>query len=217
MAAADEAAHSDPADDDEPAQLVPSGRFSVTPVVQSPTVEIRVKADGGRWVVTDTINKIATEMGAVICGVQRVQVTGRTLIAPRSCIRGDLQKISCGKYLILSDDAVLRPSAKKVAGSNRYVPLTVGDYVSIGARSIVQASGIGSYVVIGSDCIISPRVVVKNCVWVQPGSVVLPDQVLPTMTVWAGDPAECVGLLQESAGDEIRALCRLEHARYERR
>ncbi|KAF9162696.1 hypothetical protein DFQ26_003301 [Actinomortierella ambigua] len=44
-----------------------------------------------------------------------------------------------------------------------YYPMKIGDHVTIGERSVVQAAQIGSYVQIGKDCVIGRFVIIKDC------------------------------------------------------
>lgn len=48
----------------------------------------------------------------------------------------------------------MRPPYKTYRGAFNYYPMKVGDYVHIGAASVVEAATIGNYVEIGKNCII---------------------------------------------------------------
>ena len=49
-----------------------------------------------------------------------------------------------------------------------YLPIKLGDYVTIGKGSVVKASQIGSCVEIGEGCVIGDRAIIKSCVRAQP-------------------------------------------------
>ena len=92
--------------------------------------------------------------------------------------------IRVGSHVIVYDDVVLRPSWQKV----KYYPLKINDFVSIGKGSIVQASSIGSFVLIGNDCVIGNGVVIKDCVRVLDGSFVSPNTVIRPFAIYGGNP-----------------------------
>ena len=52
---------------------------------------------------------------------------------------------SCGSF---------RPPYKTYRGAFNYYPMKVGDYVHIGANTIVEAATIGNHVEIGKNCVI---------------------------------------------------------------
>lgn len=47
-----------------------------------------------------------------------------------------------------------RPPYKTYRGAFNYYPMKIGDYVHIGANSVVEAATIGNHVEIGKNCII---------------------------------------------------------------
>jgi acetyltransferase-like isoleucine patch superfamily enzyme len=52
-----------------------------------------------------------------------------------------------------------RPPYKTYRGAFNYYPMKVGDYVHIGANTIVEAATIGNHVEIGKNCVIVNTVV----------------------------------------------------------
>lgn len=92
---------------------------------------------------------------------------------PEAIIRGDLANVKTGRYCIISKEAVIRPPYKKFSKgwviilecnlflfnwilcfSVAFFPLTVGDNVYVGEKSIINAAVVGSYVYIGKNCVI---------------------------------------------------------------
>mmetsp|Transcript_110580 Transcript_110580/g.312691 ORF Transcript_110580/g.312691 Transcript_110580/m.312691 type:complete len:203 (+) Transcript_110580:93-701(+) len=152
------------------------------------------KAD---YVQTASGNKVSRQ--SVLCGSQNISLAGKSIVKPGVILRGDLQLLRMGKFVIIGDSSVLRPSYKKYKGSFAFFPMQIGDYVTIGARTVVSAAQIGSYVDIGEDCVISKRCVVKESSVVLPGTVLPPDTVVPPLTVFGGSPGRYLGDLPESA------------------
>lgn len=58
---------------------------------------------------------------------------------------------------------------------------------------------IGSYVKIGKDCIIGPRVVIGDCCIILDGTIVPADAQLASSSVYGGKPALYMGELTQSA------------------
>jgi len=79
-------------------------------------------------------------------------------------------------------------------------PVVCGDYVYVGNNTVVEAASVGSCVVIEKYCIVGPRVVINDGVWLLPKSVVPPDATLTTLGVYGGNPATLVALLHPEAG-----------------
>jgi len=151
------------------------------------------KAD---YIQTASGNKVSRQ--SVLCGPQNISLAGKSIVKPGVILRGDLQLLRIGKFVIIGDSSVLRPSYKKYKGSFAFFPMTIGDFVTIGPRSVISAAQIGSCVDIGEDCVISKRCVVKENSMILPGTVLPPDTVVPPLTVFGGSPGHYLGDLPES-------------------
>ncbi|CAK0844208.1 unnamed protein product [Prorocentrum cordatum] len=151
------------------------------------------KAD---YIQTASGNKVSRQ--SILCGSQNISLAGKSIVKPGVVLRGDLQLLRIGKFVIIGEGSVLRPSYKKYKGNFSFFPMTVGDHVTIGARSIISAAQIGSCVSIGEDCVISKRCMVKENSVVLPGTVLPPDTVVPPLTVFGGHPGQYLGDLPES-------------------
>lgn len=91
-------------------------------------------------------------------------------------IRGDLAHVRTGRYCIISKEAVIRPPYKKFSKGSVFLhcycfkvvicyfysvaffPLTMGEHVYIGEKSIVNAAIVGSHVYIGKNCVIVSKI-----------------------------------------------------------
>ena len=85
-----------------------------------------------------------------------------------------------------------------------YLPIKVGDYVTIGEGSVVSASQIGSCVEIGEGCVIGARSIIKSCVVIKDNTVVPPDATVLPFSVLSGSPGVQIATLPESAETTIR-------------
>merc|ERR1712008_209896 len=134
----------------------------------------------------------------VLCGSQNISLAGKSIVKPGVILRGDLQLLRIGNYVIIGESSVLRPSYKKYKGSFSFFPMNVGNYVTIGPRSIVSAQHIGQCVDIGEDSVISKRCIIKENSVILPGTVLPPDTIVPPLTVFGGVPGRYLGDLPES-------------------
>ena len=116
-------------------------------------------------VVTSSGNRVHRE--AHIFGGKVVTVAGKTEIAKGVIIRGDLGPISIGRECLIGARSILRPPpvppAAETAAS--YARLTVGSYVIIGEECLIEASWMGSSVILGD------RVVVVRVDMLRPGQM----------------------------------------------
>jgi dynactin-5 len=69
-------------------------------------------------------------------------------------VRGDLAKVRIGKYCLILENSVIRPSCKLLSGGLSFFPTQIGSYTHIGKDCVIEALKIGSYVHIGDNCII---------------------------------------------------------------
>lgn len=74
--------------------------------------------------------------------------------------------------------ATLHPPSFASGGGPGFLPMTVGDHVSIGEGSVVRSASIGLSVIIGRDCTLGERSILKDCCEILPGAVVPNDQVV---------------------------------------
>lgn len=89
--------------------------------------------------------------------------------------------------------------------------MKLGDYVHIGANTIVEAATIGNHVEIGKNCVIVntlsllhlslPRTrilllpqgkftIIKDCAKIADNTIIPPNTVIPALTLFAGSPGE---------------------------
>lgn len=160
------------------------------------------KAD---WVLTKFGNKISKK--AVLCGADKLSVKGKSIVEPRSVLRGDIAKVNIGQSCIVAEKVVLRSPTQLIKGATMVIPMAIGDYVVIESGSVVQAASVGTHVHIGQNCIIGPRVIISNCCKILDGTVIPPGAVLPPFSVFAGTPGVCVGVLPPSYERTIKDFC----------
>lgn len=115
-------------------------------------------------------------------------------------LRGDIAKIQLGRFVLLAPETMLRPPMVLMRHGVEPSPIVVGDYVSIGSGSIIEAAAIGTSVIIEKDCIVGARTVINDGVLLLAKSVVPADSTLTTFGVYSGNPAVLVGTLHPEVG-----------------
>lgn len=114
--------------------------------------------------------------------------------------------IKTGSFVIVKEEAVLRPTYTQVKGKMKYVNMNIGEHVYIDRQSVISALKIGNNVRIGKNVIIGHRSVIRdNCV-ILDDSILGPDTIVPPFTVFGGRPATMVGELAESVASMNKEL-----------
>ncbi|POY72392.1 hypothetical protein BMF94_4696 [Rhodotorula taiwanensis] len=170
------------------------------------------------WIKTDTGNLVSRS--CTITGTQNIVLGGKSILQPGGVLRGDLRRagaagpggketgtvtLAMGKYCNIGEGVVLRPPYKTYKGVFSYYPMKIGDLVTIGAGSVVEAATIGTGVEIGKNCIIGSLAILKDFCKVADGAVVGPGTVVPSLTEWSGSPAILTGQLPESTPEAVEA------------
>ncbi|WFD21026.1 hypothetical protein MCAP1_003281 [Malassezia caprae] len=176
------------------------------------------EAPAGEYIRTaSTGNKISRR--CAIYGASNIVLGGKCLIEHRATLRGDLARpraqasgpsvaLVTGRYVCVGEGSTLRPPAKTYQGVFSYFPMRVGDYVRIGAHSVVEAAQIGSHVDIGERCILGRFCIVRDGAQILDGAVLAPHTVVPSHCVFGGAPARRVGTLPESFAEALEPTLR---------
>ncbi|GAA5897317.1 dynactin subunit 5 [Sporobolomyces salmoneus] len=178
------------------------------------------------YIQTETGNIVSRQ--ASIHGSQNIVLSGKSILSPNCVLRGDLRRtgasssasgggggtvvIAMGKYCFVGESTVLRPCYKTYKGVFSYYPMKIGDYVTIGSSSVVEAASIGTGVEIGKNCIIGPLSILKDYCKIQDGAVVGAGTIVPSLTEWAESPARPIGQLPESTPEIAEAKAKAFHA-----
>ncbi|OZJ05803.1 hypothetical protein BZG36_00872 [Bifiguratus adelaidae] len=133
---------------------------------------------------------------SVICGSQNIVLGGKTIIDDECVIRGDLRRIggpntvavAIGRYCLLSKGSVIRPPYKTYKGVFSYYPMKIGDHVTIGESTIVEAASIGSFVHIGKNVVIGRFAIIKECCYIADDTIIPPNTVIPSFSIYEGTP-----------------------------
>jgi dynactin-5 len=123
-------------------------------------------------------------------GSQNIMLSGSSILLKDVIVRGDMAQVKMGKFCVVGERTVIRPSYKEFQKGATYFHSNVGDHVMIEEDCVIEAVQIGSYVHIGAGSVIGNGVIVKDCSIVLPRSVIPPNQIIPPFTVFGGNPAK---------------------------
>ncbi|KAF9106900.1 hypothetical protein BGX27_008947 [Mortierella sp. AM989] len=179
-----------------------------------------IKYSKSEYIETDTGNKVSRK--SVICGSQNIILGGKTILQTGCVIRGDLRRtgpgqavvVSVGRYCFFSQGCVIRPPCKTYKGAFSYYPMKIGDHVTIGEGSIIQAASIGSFVSIGKNCVIGKFAIIKECSRIEDNTVIPPNAVVPSFSIYSGSPGKLVEELPESIQEIYEARTKDRYAKF---
>jgi dynactin-5 len=164
--------------------------------------------DTSEWVTTKSGVQLSNK--AYRGGLQGIIVNGKGVVHEGAIVRGDLAKMTLGQYCTVGRNVVMHPvyyprkNADGTLKDGMRVPIRIGNYVTIGEKTVVMASQIGSCVRIGSNCVIGARATIKSCVEIRDNTVIPPDAIVPPYAVMQGSPGVQVDTLPESAEIVLR-------------
>jgi dynactin-5 len=140
-------------------------------------------------------------------GSNQIILNSMNVVEDDVILRGDLGKITIGNSTILDTACVLRPSLNSPIPPFNYMHLKIGSNCYVGKNTILCASGVGSNVFIGSDCIIAERCEIGTNVKILDNSYVPPDTKVPDNSIFGGNPAKYLGEIAESADIMMSEFC----------
>mmetsp|Transcript_19427 Transcript_19427/g.22502 ORF Transcript_19427/g.22502 Transcript_19427/m.22502 type:complete len:190 (+) Transcript_19427:71-640(+) len=134
---------------------------------------------------------------ATIHGAKNVEMKGKSIIHNNAIIRGDLTNIRIGRYCQIGNNTIIRPPSYQISLNTekeqiQFLPCLIGNHTRIGQNCVIEAAAIGSSVYISDRCVISKRVIIKDCCYIEKGTVIPPDMVIPPFSRVSGCPGKIV-------------------------
>lgn len=80
----------------------------------------------------------------------------------------------------------------------------IGHYVTIGAGCVLKSCRIDDLVILGDKCVVLQGALVEHHSVLEPGTVVMPFQRIPTGQKWGGNPAKYIADLTPSETEAIQ-------------
>ncbi|MBL7118744.1 gamma carbonic anhydrase family protein [Candidatus Bathyarchaeota archaeon] len=144
------------------------------------------------------VSKLATVVGDV-------EIGEGTSVFPGCVIRGDVEKITIGEYSNLQENVVVHCGDIYEGDILRgYIPVKIGDYVTIGHGAIVHGCCVENACLIGAGAIVFNNATIGEGSIVGMGAVVLENSKFPPRSVVVGIPAKVVKKLDETGYSRIR-------------
>jgi len=142
------------------------------------------------------------QMGRRVFISSQAHVSGSVVLGddvsvwPMAVIRGDVNRIAIGRRSNIQDNAVLH-----VTHAGPFSPaggaLTLGDDITVGHGAILHACTIGHRCLIGMGAIVLDGAVVQSDAMVAAGAVITPRTIVPSGTLWQGNPARLARPLKD--------------------
>jgi dynactin-5 len=165
-----------------------------------------------QYLMTDSGSKISRE--SYIHGSGNVVLGSNCIIQKDAILRGDLRRagsgnaisIALGSFCSIGESTIIRPPYKLIKGTFSYFPARFGNHVYIGDNCIIESATIGNHVYIGDNCLIGHFCIIKDCVKIEPNTIVPPFTVISSFSVYSGSEkvlslGKMIGELSESHQD----------------
>lgn len=152
------------------------------------------------YIKTATHNYVSRQ--AVVNNPSKVELKGKSVLKPGVKIRGDLAVIRMGRYCTIEERSDLSPPT--LGAKN--VPMILRGNIVVGEDCKIEASAIGTNVFIGRKTKIGSRCIIKDCCWIEAGTVLGNDTVIPPFSRVRGDPGRIIESLPPSASLELQEL-----------
>ena len=106
---------------------------------------------------------------------------------PGTVIRGDMGRITIGKYTCIQDNSVVHCDTDAM----------IGDHVVIGHSVVCHAKQVGARTLLGNGCVVNDGVRIGDECVIASGAIVLDDMQIPERSIVAGVPGRVRGQVQE--------------------
>ncbi|KAK8805381.1 hypothetical protein WA158_002037 [Blastocystis sp. Blastoise] len=143
-----------------------------------------------------TRNKLSK--AAIFPGLS-LKFDGKAIVREGTVIRGDQGKCNIGLHTTLEKDVVIKPPLYiQPNGRPCFNLFRIGKYSYVGDNSLIEAKYIGDCVYIGKNCSIGPRVIIRDCVYIEDNTVIPADSSIAPFSHIAGTPATFIGEVPET-------------------
>jgi dynactin-5 len=153
------------------------------------------------YIKTATHNYVSRQ--AKVENPAKVELKGKSVLRPGVTVRGDLAVIRMGRYCFIDEHSELSPAP---LSKDKHVPMVLRGNVMVGQGCKIEASAIGTNVYIGAGSTIGKRCIIKDNCWIEDGTVLGSDVVIPPFSRVEGAPGKVVEEMPPSAALEIQEL-----------
>ena len=140
---------------------------------------------------------------AIVIG--NVEISEGTAVFPGAVIRGDIAKITIGRYSNIQDNVVLHGGDIYEADNLKgHLPVEIGDYVTVAHGSVVHGSRIEDVSMIGIKATVFEGSVVGEGSIVGMNAAVLENTKIPKRSIAVGVPAKVIKTVDEVTYSRIK-------------
>lgn len=139
-------------------------------------------------------DKVYVDDSAVVIG--DVTLGDDSSVWPQAVIRGDMHRIRIGQRTSIQDGSILHITHAGPYNEMGW-PLTIGDDVTIGHRTILHGCTIADSVLIGNGAIVMDGAVIESEVIVGANALVPPGKKLASGYLYIGSPCKAVRMISE--------------------
>ena len=105
-------------------------------------------------------------------------------------VRGDVNKITIGRYTNIQDNSVVHVSDLH--------PTALGDFVTVGHNAVLHACTVEEHVLVGMGAVVLDGAVIGKGSIIAAGAVVSPRTIVPPFSLIAGVPGKIIKQLPEN-------------------
>ena len=126
-----------------------------------------------------------------------VEIGEGSSLWPGSVVRGDMGRISIGKFTCVQDNSVVHGDADVV----------IGDHVVIGHRVLCHAKAVGDRVLIGNGATVNDGVEIGDDCVLASGTMVVDNMKIPGRSLVVGVPGRIRGPVEERHTELVKYYC----------
>lgn len=165
-------------------------------------------SDDGGYIKTATHNYVSRK--AAVSDPAKVEIKGKSVLREGVSVRSDLAIIRVGRYCYFGQDTCLAPAPL----GDKHVPMVVRGNAIIGKECQIHASAIGTNVYIGDGVTIGDRCIIKDSCWIEAGTVLGKDTMIPPFSRVAGAPGKVIETLPASASLELQQFAHQQYQEF---
>lgn len=139
-------------------------------------------------------NAVYVDESAVVIG--DVVLGDDCSVWPQAVIRGDMHRIRIGQRTSIQDGSILHITHASSFNEAGW-PLTIGDDVTIGHRTVLHGCTIGNRILIGNGAIVMDGAVIEDEVIIGANALVPPGKHLESGFLYVGSPCKLARPLTE--------------------
>ena len=130
--------------------------------------------------------RVMVDPTAVVIG--DVEIGDDSSIWPMTVVRGDMHRIRIGARSSIQDGSVLHITHAGPYNEDGW-PLTIGDDVTVGHKTVLHGCTIGNRVLVGIGSIVMDGAIVQDSVVIGANTLVPPGKTLVSGYLYTGSPA----------------------------